>query len=110
MNTGNFTYDINGLIPAVIQDADTLQILMVGWMNKTSIQQTIEKKRVVFWSRSRQELWLKGATSGNYLNLISIKVDCDRDTLLISVKPDGPTCHTGNITCFYTDIYNIGEK
>lgn len=110
MNISDLTFDKNKLIPAVIQDTDTLQILMVGWMNETSILQTIALKKVVFWSRSRQELWLKGATSGNYLNLVSIKVDCDRDTLLIKVKPDGPTCHTGNISCFFTDLNKIGEN
>ena len=110
MNTSKLKFDANGLIPAVIQDATTLQILMVGWMNETSIQQTLEKKKVVFWSRSRQELWLKGATSGNFLNLIRIKVDCDQDTLLILVTPDGPACHTGNISCFNTDFNNFGEK
>jgi phosphoribosyl-AMP cyclohydrolase len=110
MNISDLTFDKNELIPAVIQDTDTLQILMVGWMNETSIQQTIELKKVVFWSRSRQELWLKGSTSGNFLNLVSIKVDCDQDTLLIKVKPDGPTCHTGNISCFFTDFNKIGEN
>lgn len=93
-------YDKNGLIPAIIQDGQTNQILMLGYMNATSFQQTLETKLVTFFSRSRNELWVKGATSGNYLELIDWSLDCDEDTLLIQVKATGPTCHTGTISCF----------
>ena len=109
MKLQNLKFDSNGLIPAVIQDSESLQVLMVGWMNKTSIKMTLEQKRIVFWSRSRSEIWLKGATSGNFLNLVSIMVDCDQDTLLIQARPEGPTCHTGNKTCFYTNYLIEGE-
>jgi phosphoribosyl-AMP cyclohydrolase len=110
MKIQNLKYDSNGLIPAVIQDSETGQVLMVGWMNNSTIQLTIDKKQVVFWSRSRNEIWLKGETSGNYLNVLDIKVDCDRDTLLIQVQPDGPTCHTGNKTCFFNDFSINGDN
>lgn len=109
MKLQNLEFDDNGLIPAVIQDSDSLQVLMVGWMNETSIRMTLEEKRVVFWSRSRAEIWLKGATSGNFLNLVNIMVDCDRDTLLIQVHPEGPTCHTGNSSCFYRNCLIEGD-
>lgn len=93
-------YDKNGLIPAIIQDGQTNQILMLGYMNAVSFQQTLETKLVTFFSRSRNELWVKGETSGNYLELIDWSLDCDEDTLLIRVKATGPTCHTGTISCF----------
>ena len=109
MKLKNLKFDDNGLIPAVIQDSDTLEVLMVGWMNETSIRMTLEQKRVVFWSRSRAEIWLKGATSGNFLNLVNIMVDCDHDTLLIQVHPEGPVCHTGNRTCFYRNYFTEGD-
>ena len=109
MKLDNLKFDANGLIPAVIQDYDTLEVLMVGWMNDTSIRMTLEQNQVVFWSRSRSEIWLKGATSGNFLNLVNIMVDCDRDTLLIQVHPQGPACHTGNRTCFYRNYFIEGD-
>ena len=90
----------NGLIPAIIQDADTKNVLMLGYMNQEAYDKTIATKRVTFWSRSRNCLWTKGETSGNYLNLVDIKNDCDNDTLLVRVHPDGPTCHTGTDTCW----------
>lgn len=90
----------NGLIPAIIQDADTNKVLMLGYMNEESLKKTQEIGKVTFWSRSRQCLWTKGETSGNFLNVVSIKEDCDNDTLLIKVHPDGPVCHTGSDTCF----------
>ncbi|QGK74058.1 bifunctional phosphoribosyl-AMP cyclohydrolase/phosphoribosyl-ATP diphosphatase HisIE [Flavobacterium sp. SLB02] len=90
----------HGLIPAIIQDSETKNILMLGYMNEESLQKTIETQKVTFFSRSKQRLWTKGEESGNFLNLISIKNDCDGDTLLIQAKPVGPTCHTGADTCW----------
>jgi phosphoribosyl-ATP pyrophosphohydrolase/phosphoribosyl-AMP cyclohydrolase len=92
-----------GLVPAIIQDARTKNVLMLGYMNEEAYQRTMESKRVTFWSRSRQCLWTKGETSGNYLNLVDMKVDCDHDTLLVRAIPDGPTCHTGTDTCWGED-------
>lgn len=89
-----------GLIPAIIQDAVTNKVLMLGYMNKESLDKTVETKKVCFYSRSRNCLWTKGETSGNFLNVVSIKEDCDNDTLLIKVNPVGPVCHTGADTCF----------
>lgn len=90
----------NGLIPCIIQDSETNMVLMLGYMNKEAYQKTIAEKRVTFFSRSKQQLWTKGETSGNYLELIAVKADCDNDTLLLKVKPTGPVCHTGADTCF----------
>ena len=92
-----------GLVPAIIQDARTKNVLMLGYMNEEAYQKTMESKRLTFWSRSRQCLWTKGETSGNYLNLVDMKVDCDHDTLLVRAIPDGPTCHTGTDTCWGED-------
>ncbi len=89
-----------GLVPAIIQDNQTLRVLMLGYMNQEALKKTWETKKVTFFSRSRNTLWTKGETSGNYLNLVDIKVDCDNDTLLIKVNPEGPTCHTGADTCW----------
>ena len=89
-----------GLVPAIIQDAQTKVVLMLGYMNEEALQKTQESGLVTFYSRSRQCLWTKGETSGNYLHLVEIKVDCDNDTLLILANPDGPTCHTGTDTCW----------
>lgn len=90
----------NGLVPAIIQDALTKNVLMMGYMSPEAYQKTLETGKVTFWSRSRQCLWTKGETSGNYLRLVDIKVDCDGDTLLVKAHPDGPTCHTGTDTCW----------
>ncbi len=98
-------YNADGLIPAIITDAADGAVLMLGYMNAESLGITLEQKKVCFFSRSRQKLWLKGETSGNFLNVVSIKTDCDADTLLISAKPEGPTCHTGARSCFFEDIY-----
>ncbi|HEY8690993.1 MAG TPA: bifunctional phosphoribosyl-AMP cyclohydrolase/phosphoribosyl-ATP diphosphatase HisIE [Chitinophagaceae bacterium] len=98
----------DGLIPAVVQDADTSIVLMLGFMNEEALQKTIETKLVTFFSRAKQRLWTKGETSENYLHLIDIKIDCDNDTLLIKAKPDGPVCHTGADTCF--NEKNIGTN
>ncbi|WP_300978375.1 bifunctional phosphoribosyl-AMP cyclohydrolase/phosphoribosyl-ATP diphosphatase HisIE [Flavobacterium sp.] len=90
----------HGLIPAIIQDAETKNVLMLGYMNEESLQKTIDTQKVTFFSRSKQRLWTKGEESGNFLELVSIKNDCDGDTLLIQAKPVGPTCHTGSDTCW----------
>jgi len=90
----------HGLIPAIIQDSETKNVLMLGYMNEESLQKTIEIQKVTFYSRSKQRLWTKGEESGNFLELVSIKNDCDGDTLLIQAKPVGPTCHTGADTCW----------
>ena len=90
----------DGLVPAVVQHAHTMQVLMVGFMNAEALERTRNTKRVTFYSRSRQQLWVKGAVSGNYLELDDIIVDCDADTLLIKARPSGPVCHTGGSTCF----------
>jgi phosphoribosyl-ATP pyrophosphohydrolase/phosphoribosyl-AMP cyclohydrolase len=89
-----------GLVPAVIQHADTGAVLMLGYMNEEAFQETLARKRVVFFSRSRQALWEKGETSGNTLDFVSARVDCDQDTILIAARPRGPVCHTGTVTCF----------
>ena len=89
-----------GLVPAIIQDAKTKNVLMLGYMNQEAYDKTIATKKVTFWSRSRNCLWTKGETSGNFLHLVDIKVDCDNDTLLVKAHPDGPTCHTGTDTCW----------
>ncbi|MCI6549607.1 MAG: bifunctional phosphoribosyl-AMP cyclohydrolase/phosphoribosyl-ATP diphosphatase HisIE [Prevotella sp.] len=91
---------MGGLVPAIIQDAVTKNVLMLGFMNREAYDKTIATKNVTFWSRTRQCLWTKGETSGNFLRLVSIQVDCDRDTLLVKVQPQGPTCHKGTDTCW----------
>jgi len=96
-------YDANGLVPAIIQDAKTKTVLMLGYMNEEAYLKTNETKKVTFYSRSKQRLWTKGEESGNFLNLVSIKNDCDSDTLLVSVNPQGPTCHKGTDNCWDED-------
>ena len=96
----NFSKYADGLIPAIIQDAETRVVLMLGFMNQEAYDKTIETGKVTFYSRSRQTLWTKGETSGNFLMFVSAKVDCDNDTLLIKAHPIGPTCHTGTDTCW----------
>jgi phosphoribosyl-ATP pyrophosphohydrolase/phosphoribosyl-AMP cyclohydrolase len=91
---------MNGLLPCVVQDARTQKILMLGFMNEDAYKKTVEEKKVTFFSRSKNRLWTKGETSGNYLHVVEIITDCDNDTLLIKVIPDGPVCHTGADTCF----------
>jgi phosphoribosyl-ATP pyrophosphohydrolase/phosphoribosyl-AMP cyclohydrolase len=91
---------MGGLVPAIIQDATTRQVLMLGFMNEEAYQKTIDTGHVTFWSRTRQTLWTKGETSGHFLNLVDMKIDCDEDTLLVRVNPIGPTCHTGTDTCW----------
>ena len=91
---------MDGLVPAIIQDADTRQVLMLGFMNEEAYEKTLQTGHVTFWSRTRQTLWTKGETSGHFLNLVDMKADCDNDTLLVRVHPIGPTCHTGTDTCW----------
>ena len=93
-------FDEKGLIPAIVVDADTRQVLTLAYMNRESLTISLEKKLTCFWSRSRQCLWLKGETSGNYQHIVSITADCDRDALVVRVRPDGPACHLGTTSCF----------
>jgi phosphoribosyl-AMP cyclohydrolase / phosphoribosyl-ATP pyrophosphohydrolase len=93
-------FDEKGLIPAIVQDAETKEVLTLAYMNKESLAKTLETKETWFWSRSRQELWHKGATSGNTQSVVEMKLDCDRDALVVLVNPKGPACHTGSISCF----------
>ena len=97
-------FDTAGLLPAIVQDAQTKQVLMLAWMNEESLRRTLELGETVFWSRSRQEFWHKGATSGNTQRVIDLRFDCDGDTLLILVDPAGPACHTGKVSCFYRNL------
>lgn len=96
----SLTFDSNGLIPAIVQDVDTKRVIMFAWMNSESLLQSLDLGETVFYSRSRGELWHKGATSGNTQRIISIEIDCDSDVLLIYVQPNGPACHTGADSCF----------
>ena len=104
LSTEEIKYDANGLVPAIVQDTETKEVLMMAWMNAESLQMTLEKGETVFWSRSRSKLWHKGATSGNIQRVVEVRVDCDADALLVRVHPAGPACHTGNQTCFYREI------
>lgn len=106
-NYSQLKFDQHGLIPAVVQDIQTKEVLMVAWMNAESLKLTEERGEAVFWSRSRQEIWHKGATSGNVQKVQQILVDCDADTLVILVKPAGPACHTGEQTCFYRKLEEV---
>jgi phosphoribosyl-AMP cyclohydrolase len=110
LNLDNLNWDMNGLLPAVVQDAETRQVLMVAYMNAASLEKTLELGETVFWSRSRGELWHKGATSGNIQTVREIRVDCDEDTLLILVDPAGPACHTGEVSCFYRSLTSVLEE
>ena len=95
-------FNSNGLIPAVVQDARSKQVLMLAYMNQKALDLTLSTGFLHFWSRSRNQLWKKGGTSGNFLNLVEIRLDCDADTILAIVNPAGPACHTGQISCFYS--------
>lgn len=97
-------FDASGLIPAVVQNIETNEVLMVAYMNADTIKQTLETGRATFWSRSRQEVWVKGDTSGNYMYVKEVRVDCDSDCLVVLVNPAGPACHTGNRSCFFRKI------
>ena len=93
-------FDERGLIPVIVQDAETDKVLTLAYMNRESLQISLEKKLTCFWSRSRQELWLKGATSGNFQHIVELRTDCDKDALLVRVKKEGPACHLGTDSCF----------
>ena len=97
-------YDANGLVPAIVQDAETDEVLMLAYMNAESLRLTLETGETWFWSRSRSELWHKGATSGNVQHVVEVRVDCDADTLLVLVNPAGAACHTGERTCFFRSL------
>ena len=97
-------FDEKGLLPAIIQDADSGEVLMLGYMNKEAFEKTLSSGEVWFYSRSRQELWHKGETSGSIIYVHSISIDCDEDAILIKAKPTGPVCHTGNYSCFYREL------
>ena len=109
LNIDELKFDEKGLIPAIVVDAENGKVLMMAYMNRESLKVSMEKGLTCFWSRSRQELWLKGETSGNYQHIVSITADCDRDTLLVKVEKDGPACHTGNETCFNDVIWESDE-
>ena len=97
-------YNEAGLVPAIAQDVASGEVLMMAWMNQQAVAQTLATGRVTYWSRSRQAFWVKGETSGNVQDLVSLRVDCDRDCLLMQVRQTGPACHTGRRTCFYTEV------
>ncbi len=101
----NLKFDERGLIPAIVVDAETKKVLTLAYMNRESLKISIEKELCCFWSRSRNELWLKGETSGNYQHIVSITADCDRDALVVMVEPDGPACHKGTKSCFEEKIW-----
>ena len=103
-------FDDRGLIPAIVTDARTGQVLTLAWMNRESLGISMEKELTCFWSRSRQELWLKGETSGNYQHIVSITADCDKDALVVAVEKDGPACHTGAESCFHAPVWQSGTR
>ncbi|MBR6237139.1 MAG: bifunctional phosphoribosyl-AMP cyclohydrolase/phosphoribosyl-ATP diphosphatase HisIE [Firmicutes bacterium] len=102
---GEIRFDANGLVPAVVTDAASGKVLMLAYMNEESLKKTIRTGLATFWSRSRQELWTKGETSGNYMHVVSITADCDRDSLVIKARPDGPACHLGTESCFEYPLF-----
>ena len=106
VNVDELKFDDKGLIPAIVVDAVTKQVLTLAYMNKESLQISMEKGRTCFYSRSRQELWLKGETSGNYQNIVSITADCDKDALVVVVEPEGPACHLGTHSCFTNAVWD----
>ena len=109
MKIEELKFDENGLIPAIVVDAVTKQVLTLAYMNKESLQISMEKGLTCFWSRSRQELWLKGETSGNYQHIVSIEADCDNDALVVKVEPEGPACHLGTKSCFTKPVWESEE-
>ncbi len=110
INTDELKFDEKGLIPAIVVDARTKKVLTLAYMNKESLSISIEKGLTCFWSRSRQELWLKGETSGNYQHIVSITADCDKDALTVEVIPDGPACHLGTASCFENPVWESDEN
>ena len=109
LNINELKFDEKGLIPAIVVDAVSKKVLTLAYMNKESLQITMEKGLTCFWSRSRQELWLKGETSGNYQHVVSITADCDKDALIVLVEKDGPACHTGSDSCFTAPVWESDE-
>ena len=105
----SLTYDANGLIPAIAQDATSGEVLMMAWMNAGALARTLETGRVTYWSRSRKAFWIKGETSGHVQRLVELWIDCDRDCLLLRVEQTGPACHTNRRSCFYTALRGDGE-
>ena len=103
-------FDERGLIPAIVVDAVTKRVLTLAYMNRESLAITMEKELTCFWSRSRETLWLKGETSGNYQHVVSITADCDKDALVVTVEPDGPACHEGTTSCFHNPVYESEER
>jgi len=108
--TGNLKFNEKGLIPAIVQDADTGEVLTLAYMNEESLRRTLTSGEVWFYSRSRQELWHKGETSGNRLVVKSVWLDCDNDTILVKAHPTGPACHTGNTSCFFQELVEPGQN
>ena len=109
LNLDELKFDAQGLIPAIVTDADTGRVLTLAYMNRESLEITLERRLTCFFSRSRQELWLKGETSGNYQHVVSVTADCDRDALVVAVHPDGPACHTGTESCFTAPVLESEE-
>lgn len=110
LNIDELKFDEKGLIPAIVVDAKTKKVLTLAYMNRESLEISLEKELTCFWSRSRNELWLKGETSGNYQHIVSITADCDNDALVIAVEPDGPACHTGSYSCFTKPVFQSEER
>jgi len=110
INIDELKFDDKGLIPAIVVDAVTKRVLTLAYMNKESLRISMEKELTCFWSRSRQELWLKGETSGNYQHIVSITADCDKDALVVMVEPEGPACHMGTTSCFENPVYQSEER
>ncbi len=110
IDISSLKFDEKGLIPAVVVDSVTKKVLTVAYMNEESLKISIEKELTCFYSRSRQELWLKGETSGNYQHIVSITTDCDNDALVVVVEPDGPACHKGEFTCFHNPVFQSEER
>ena len=110
LNIDELKFDEKGLIPAIVVDAKTNKVLTLAYMNRESLEISLEKELTCFWSRSRNELWLKGETSGNYQHIVSITADCDNDALVVTVEPDGPACHTGSYSCFTKPVFQSEER
>ena len=110
INPDELKFDEKGLIPAIVVDAISKKVLTLAYMNRESLNISIEKQLTCFWSRSRNELWLKGETSGNYQHIVSITTDCDKDALIVMVEPDGPACHTGTYSCFTNPVFESDER
>lgn len=110
LDINELKFDEKGLIPAIVVNAKTKQVLTLAYMNRESLQISLEKELTCFWSRSRQELWLKGETSGNFQHIVSITADCDKDALVVMVDPDGPACHKGTVSCFNDKVFQSDSR